>query len=111
MTPEAFTSESLRLAPSRVEVDARVFVRQLIAQTGSGCWRVFLDASSKAAQCHERRDGHDHAHAVEHVAGGGGEVLADERGMGVMVRLPPCSRAILAACADATAPPASAGTR
>jgi len=45
MMPEAFTSESLRLAPGRVEVDARVLVRQLVAETGSGCCRIFLDAA------------------------------------------------------------------
>jgi hypothetical protein len=38
----------------------------------------FLDAPPEPAQRHERGDRHDHAHAVEHVAGGGGEVGADE---------------------------------
>src|SRR6516164_11847779 len=77
--PEAFTSESLRLAPSRVEVDARVLAGQLGPELLRGLRGIFLDAAPEAEQRHERRDGHYHGHPVEHVAGGGGEVLADER--------------------------------
>ena len=40
---------------------------------------VLLDASPEPAQCHQRGDGHDHGHHVEHLPGGAGEVRADER--------------------------------
>jgi hypothetical protein len=66
------------LAPGRAGAGAWVLAGQRGADQRAGLLRLLLDSAPEAAQGHERGDGHDHDHPVEHVAGGRGEVGADE---------------------------------
>src|SRR6516165_9858875 len=76
--PRRRHTAGMGLAPGGVEVGVRAFAGNPVAEPGSGRFWRFLDAPPEPEQRHHARHCHDHGHPVENVAGGGGEVGADE---------------------------------
>ena len=88
------------LARSRTQVGVWV----LAGQQAGGPVGLLLDPPPEPAQRHEPGDRHDHAHPVEHLSSGSGEVGADELRDAGDVAVPALQLSDLAGFAEAAGP-------